>query len=74
MADIAIPAGATAAGSAFEEGRPAQRTIIGSRGDLRRIAGLMRRIAPDREAIVAKILSWSKTDIASVSENVGLLK
>jgi hypothetical protein len=57
IAEIAIPAGARAAGSAVEEGRPVRRTIIGSKDDLMINAGLIRRVAPETEAIVAKILS-----------------
>jgi hypothetical protein len=72
IAQIAIPVGASAAGSAMEEGRPVSRAIVVSSGDRRSRAGLTKRIVPDTLQSVAKSLSWRRTDIfLGLSEDVG---
>jgi hypothetical protein len=70
IAVIGIAATASAAGSIVDEGRPVNRTIAGSRGDLRRREGQVRSIIPDNIAIVENNFSCKRTDIVFAQSGV----
>jgi hypothetical protein len=57
IADIAMPPGARAGGSRLVDRRPVRRTRVGSIGEWRMKEGLVRRVAPETQAIEANILS-----------------